>query len=426
MKTGIHAPMQAYLDGTASPETLAELEEALRRDPGLRKELLVLSGFDAELPAALRELERDAATSRAPPSASGASETPTGSSTPPVPIGRPRRSMKWILWPAAAAAAAAIAVRVLLPDTKPEEKGMAKADSPRVAAVRAPDDAGKPAPPAPPVAAANRLRVRATPAGSGIGELEKAAATPMAMSADEPPRVAPMRMRAMGTRLELDESAAPPVAAPVAMALAEGPVAAAATPPVAMRAMMASAPPAESVEGRLTSVTGSVHVVRKGDSVVRQPAEPGMAVKSGDVITTAAGASALFTYADGSTLRIHKGSWVAVERTGDGPAIRLRAGAVDAVLKKQSDGRAMHVDGRFLTAAASGPEFRLVVDAQSAWMGVRAGPVEVTRTADGKKIALGDGNYSAVCPDWPFMKMFCRACPRWQSVCSQATGSPYP
>jgi ferric-dicitrate binding protein FerR (iron transport regulator) len=73
-----------------------------------------------------------------------------------------------------------------------------------------------------------------------------------------------------------------------------------------------------------------------------------------------------------------------------------------------------------------GTEFRLMADARSRWLGVRQGVVKVSRLADGQKVTLQAGNYSAVAPNWPYMRMDARVCPYWKQVCRQAAGTPYP
>ena len=47
--------LAAYVDGTMPADELRSLEEALQQEPPLRRELLVLAGFESEMPGALRE-----------------------------------------------------------------------------------------------------------------------------------------------------------------------------------------------------------------------------------------------------------------------------------------------------------------------------------------------------------------------------------
>jgi len=449
----LHARLQAHLDGTAGAGPLADLEEALRRDPALRRELLVLAAFDAELPAALRELahERAAAPARtATPGGTG--EPAPAPAAGPVPV-RPRfrLSSGWILWPAAAAAAAVAAFKILAPTPKPVEQAIARVEAPRPAGVRpaavaSPEAATPPAPA--PVAAP--FRVRAIPAGPVEGA-EAAKPAPMnaqAAAADGVAAAPPLRRpalaaRAMRTPLELEEG--PQAAMAPQAATGAAPRAARAQPramamrasleledsatvqaaPMAMQAApMAARGPEEGVVGRLTAVSGDVHIVRAGAG--RIPAAGAMEVRAGDVVTTGARASATLAGDDGVTLRIHGSTRVSLGRTPAGPVLEIRAGVVDAsVAKRPGDSRAS-VRGGALTADTSEAEFRLVVRERSAWLGVRSGRVGIARASDGKRIELDGGAGAAVDPDQPYEKFDARSFPAWQAVCRETAGTPYP
>ena len=152
----------------------------------------------------------------------------------------------------------------------------------------------------------------------------------------------------------------------------------------------------------------------------------GAEVFAGETILTATNASAQFAYADGSTLSIYRGSAVVLSRTDAGPGLDLRRGAVDADIRKQPDGRHLRILGELMHAEIVGTEFRLMGDARTKSLGVRKGVVEVIRVADGQKVVLQAGNYAAVAPNWPYMRMDARVCPAWQAACRQAAGTPYP
>ena len=112
MKDFSEAELMAYLENRMGPEDIPVLEDALRRNPRLRKELLTLANFESELPGALHEVCTQ--VSPAPESAN--------SQTAP---GRPKgRSFMWILWPLAAAASLMIALRLFSPQ-KPAAPGSA-------------------------------------------------------------------------------------------------------------------------------------------------------------------------------------------------------------------------------------------------------------------------------------------------------------
>jgi ferric-dicitrate binding protein FerR (iron transport regulator) len=111
--------MLAFLDGRFGPAEARKFEELLRRDRAARKELLVLAGFEAELPAALKEAETAA------PDMSG----------PPVAGARARGAARFAvraLLPLAAAAGLVLAVRAVLPGPR------AGAGSAHTAAVQRP------------------------------------------------------------------------------------------------------------------------------------------------------------------------------------------------------------------------------------------------------------------------------------------------
>ena len=234
------------------------------------------------------------------------------------------------------------------------------------------------------------------------------AAAPQAATGAVPRAVrAPPRAMAMRASLELEEPAAVQAA------------------PMAMRATpMAARVPEEGAVGRLAEVAGDVHIVRAGAG--RIPAAGAMEVRAGDVVTTGARAAATFAGDDGVTLRIHGSSWVSLGRTPTGPALEMRAGVVDASVAKRPGNNRASLRGRFLTADTSEAEFRLVVRARSAWLGVRSGQVGIARASDGKRIELDGGAGAAVDPDQPYERFDTRSSPAWQAVCRETTGTPYP
>lgn len=180
-------------------------------------------------------------------------------------------------------------------------------------------------------------------------------------------------------------------------------------------------------EGRLVAVSGEVWVARS-DGTGQSAASVGTEVRADETIVTATNASALFAYADGSTLRIYRASAVVLSRTDAGPGLDLRQGAVDADIRKQPEGRRLRVLGELMQAEIVGTEFRLMADPRGKWkcLGVRTGVVEVRRVADGQKVVLKAGNYAAVAPNWPYMLMDARVCPVWKEICRAMAGTEYP
>jgi dienelactone hydrolase len=227
MNVDLHARLRTYLDGGASPELLADLDASLRQDPDLRKELLVLSGFDAEMPAALREIVREesvAPVKPVNPDVAGAPPAdPHRGSGPVHPVFR--WNSGWILWPAAAAATAVLAFKVLAPAPKQAEQALARAEAPRTAAAR-PAEPPPPAARETPAPAAATFHVRAIPAGPAEGDraVESAPMSSPAVAGDASVRPRPRppvpAMRAMRTPLELEES---PQAAGAQPQMAEAP-----------------------------------------------------------------------------------------------------------------------------------------------------------------------------------------------------------
>jgi len=333
--------LDRYLAGNASEEDVQALGERLRADAALRKELLVLAAFDAELPGALRAVARE---KKEAARVTVATFPAAGARPAQVRAAARRPLARRFPWPAAIAAGTVIAV------------------------------------------------------GLGayfIGRPGRPDRTGLAVTA-APPRPAPQLAPQLVPQL------------------------------VPQPARMEAALPVVKAEGRLTEVGGEVWVARADGTGQPAVASIGTEVFAGDAIVTSTNASARFAYADGSTLRIYRHSAVVLSRTDAGPGLDLRRGSVDADIRKQPDGRHLRVLGELMQAEIVGTEFRLMADARSRWLGVRQGTVEASRVADGQKVTLQAGNYSAVAPNWPYRRMDARVCPVWKQVCQQAAGTPYP
>lgn len=321
--------LDRYLAGQASEEDVQALGERLRADAALRKELLVLAAFDAELPGALRDVARE---KKEQARVTVATFPAAGTRPARLRTDARRPLTRRFPWPAAIAAGIVIAV--------------------------------------------------------GLG----------AYFIGRPGRPG---------RTELATTVAAPRPAPQ---------------PATMEAALSVA----KAEGRLTEVGGEVWVARADGTGQPAVASAGTEVFAGDAIVTSTNASARFAYADGSTLLIYRASAVVLSQSDAGPGLDLRRGAVDADIRQQPDGQHLRVLGDLMHAEIVGTEFRLMADARSRWLGVRQGVVEASRLADGQKVTLQAGNYSAVAPNWPYMRMDARVCPYWKQVCRQAAGTPYP
>jgi ferric-dicitrate binding protein FerR (iron transport regulator) len=326
MTTDSRPDLLRYIDGTMSPDEVHALEEKLRQDSGLRKELLIMAGFEADLPGALAAVAQEKRVTVRANTATFPSTPPAASRTARSETRRSAGTFHRVFWPVAAAAGLLLTAGIYLQ----AKKTFISRPQPSVAA-------GQPA-----------------------------------------------------------KTTAPAPA------------------------------PRAPAEGRLVAVSGEVRVARADGTGQPAAAAVGAEVFAGETILTATNASAQFAYADGSTLSIYRSSAVVLSRTAAGPVLDLRRGAVDADIRKQPDGRHLRILGELMHAEIVGTEFRLMVDSSSAWLGVREGKVEVTRVSDGQKILLGQANYAAVHPKWPYMKMDPLVCPVWKGVCQQAAGTPYP
>ncbi len=321
--------LDRYLAGQASEEDVLALGERLRADPALRKKLLVLTAFDAELPGALRVVARE---KKEKVRVTVPMFPPAGARRAPARTEERRSFANRFLWPVAIAAGILAIVGLVAYSTgrsaRPGHTGLATTAYPSL-----------------------------------------------------------------------------PVPAPVDFAASK---------------------PVATPEGRLTAISGEVWVAHADGEGQPVPVEVGRQVFAGEAIVTGTNATAQFAYTDGSTLRIYRDSTVVLSRTDAGPGLDLRWGALDADIRKQPDGRRMNVFGVLMHAKIVGTEFRLIADPQSRWLGVRSGVVETIRVADGQKLDLHAGNYAAVVPDWPYMRMNARMCSYWKQISQQAAGMPYP
>ncbi len=329
MTTDSCPDLRRYFDGKMTPDEVRALEEKLRQDSGLRKELLIMAGFEADLPGALAAVAQEKREAVRVNTATFPSTPPAASRTARPEVLRPAGTFHRVFWPVVAAASLLLAAGIYLQAKK-------------------------------------TFIPRPQPSLAVVGQPAKTTA---------------------------------PAPAPRAPA-----------------------------EGRLVAMSGEVRVARADGTGPSSAAAVGAEVFAGETILTATNASAQFAYADGSTLRIYRASTVVLSRTDAGPGLDLRRGAVDADIRKQPDGRHLQILGELMHAEIVGTEFRLMADAQSKWksLGVREGVVEVIRVADGQKVVLQAGNYAAVAPNWPYMRMDARVCPAWKEVCRAMAGTPYP
>ena len=373
MKEFTATDLAAYLEGRLPADELRSLEEALRQDPRLRKELLVLAGFESEMPGALRE----AAQAEAVPRPAVGRRLPR----------RQSRSLPKVLpWVVALAAGIAIALWIALPGRRPEkpaqESGLAAQAPETVPVVQAPlpapvEKVAASSPATPPAGGAGEPRealVSAVPTGTGAGSENALVARPLAM-----------------------------VAVSAAMAVAEAPEV-----------------------GRLTDVQGEVQLIRLGREAAERVTQADTRVRKGDALALGADGSAKILCVDGSELQVCRQSRIAFDQSPTGLEVELAYGALDLKVTPQSLGVCVAAPASSIRPAAAGTQFRLMADAKGAWVGVREGEVEVTRVVDGQKVTLKPGNYAAVTQGWPFARMDARVCPVWKSVCQQAAGNPYP
>lgn len=438
MKTSDHNEIEKYLDGHATPEEVALLEEGLRHDPALRVELLVSAGIETQL----RMLLKRAPGAHLPADAVADAVAVAGMDVPPS-----QRSIPWRTtrrWIPVAAAAAAVLVAVALPlwPRQPHDIHVSAAGS--GLAVR-PVPAG-----ASPHAAALEVCVAATaqppvmiaalPADSGSSGNRQ---TQESIS----PVPAPV-LPVSGNRVGADVPAAAP-ASPLAAVgdvpqpeKQQGPGSEASGNHVAMAptvttsssengstsaptvAVAAAVHPKAS--GQIASASGNVFLTRgAGPGKVRLAAQSGDSLLSGDMIETGPLSGSVLRYGDALAVRLYSSTQLTLNQSEHGSNLLLSDGAVDLRVQKLNPGNNLVVSTPYVEARVVGTEFRVLTDSTGSWVGVKTGRVEVVRfRANGEVVLVDSGYFAASYRGWPPSSM---ADSVWRSKCQSMTGSPkYP
>lgn len=138
------------------------------------------------------------------------------------------------------------------------------------------------------------------------------------------------------------------------------------------------------------------------------------------------GSDARFADLLGSNLHIFGGSKLKISEQSGRMEVQLFEGALDAELAAVPKAEGVVIETERMKARIDKGQFRLIAASDSSWLALRSGNATVTRRADGKSLQIGKGNYSAVHPNWPFMRMNAYQCPVWKAVSKEATGSEYP
>jgi hypothetical protein len=174
-------------------------------------------------------------------------------------------------------------------------------------------------------------------------------------------------------------------------------------------------------EGAVVQLQGEATLIAQGKgSPVKLAA--GMTVRAGDTLATGAAGFVDVRYRDGSRLRFYKNTRAVLASQGGAKRLVLQQGAVDAEITPQATNRMMVATTPQIEGRVRGTEFRLLAAAQSSWLGVRKGEVEVQRRADRKVVLVPAGRYTVVMLGGiPFTCLDAR-CPYWRGQCLAMTG----
>lgn len=146
-------------------------------------------------------------------------------------------------------------------------------------------------------------------------------------------------------------------------------------------------PRAPQPVAKVTAVEGDVQFAAGGQ---QSAAAAGVAVLSGQQITTPPGTSIALEYADKSVLRILGGSTVALdmeERAG-GKQVRIDRGEVFANVAPQAAAGPMKFSTPHAVATVLGTELRLTVSESATLLDVTEGTVQLDRLVDGRSITV--------------------------------------
>jgi len=443
--------IEKYLEGTASPEEFAVLEDRLRDNPETRLSLLQEAGFECQLRLLLKsspELSTELAGDAEETESDEPSQVPS------------RRKTYWKpawLWIPVAAAAAALLVALALPLLAARLKGQSANTG--VASQNRP--AGKTPAVAQHVEGQNDKDVNGPAPKSADGRVQPDTAAGVAVLAPENPMIvkqepvthvpangahlagttpAPLPAPRQTVQAGSPEKSALPgqnvqrkelYGMPIAMARpandqpgnpvpngADATASAAATPAV----VAANAQP----EVRIANLAGNVYLTRLSNARnARRLVQSGDAFLSGDTIETDSSSSGTLRYEDGTLVRFYTKTRLTLSSKDQTRSLQLASGAIDLRVQPLGQGSNLVVRTPYLDARVVGTEFRVMTDGSGSWVGVKAGRVEVVRTrANGEVVLLEPGYFASATRGWPPVTT---ADPNWLGKCKAFTGSPkYP
>lgn len=190
------------------------------------------------------------------------------------------------------------------------------------------------------------------------------------------------------------------------------------------RPVAATRLPQPVVMGSVVAFSGDAALIHVQTGEVWQPVRTGRVVRAGDRLRVGTNAVVVFRYADDSQLQVYGLSDLTFSATNGAKRVWLRAGALDATIVPQPAGQPMEVATVALSAIVQDSEFRLLLDDQAGWLGVRHGKVDAVRASDRQRVVLADGRYVATAEGWPFSQMP-TTCPYWRAQCVAKTGVGY-
>ena len=140
---------------------------------------------------------------------------------------------------------------------------------------------------------------------------------------------------------------------------------------------------------RLALHGGSVQITRNGKTVL---ASDDQEVTPGDVVTTAAGATATFRYRNERTeISLYPRTILLVEDSAVGNNFELRQGVIDAQVAPQLQGRAMLIATSHARATVVGTAFKLDANTLTTKLDVLEGKVQFTCRFNSKKVMVTAG-----------------------------------
>jgi hypothetical protein len=169
-------------------------------------------------------------------------------------------------------------------------------------------------------------------------------------------------------------------------------------------------------EGEIVDVRGQAVLTADGGAQVR-PVGVGGVVRCGDRLKVEASSRVTVKCRDGSVLRFYKNSEAIFVGGTPLKELRMAQGAFDAEIQPQLPGHMLVVTTPHAIARVIGTKFKLLTDAQSSWLGVDEGKVEMVRKADQRVVVVSVGYYAAVRKGLPFARLS-NQCPYWRGQCA--------